>query len=382
MRRGRPLPRLAPRALLALLPAIGLAACGSPEPEPYALPLPPGFPAMEVPEDNPLTAEKIELGRYLFYDPALSGNGEQSCSSCHLQELAFSDGRALAVGSTGMVHPRNSNSLTNVGYNATLTWANPTFEHIEDQILVPLFGDDPVELGANDAVLDAINDDPLYQERIAAAYPDTEAMDWDQAVGALASFSRALVSGNSRFDRFTYQGETDALTEAEKRGMVLFFSERLECHHCHGGFNFSESTTHAGSAFEAALFHNTGLYNVDGEGAYPADNTGLYAFTGEPSDMGRFRPPTLRNIAVTGPYMHDGSIETLEEVLRHYERGGRLIEEGPDAGDGRQSPLKSGLVPGFQLTDAERDDLIAFLESLTDESFLTDPALADPFEGP
>ena len=132
--------------------------------------------------------------------------------------------------------------------------------------------------------------------------------------------------------------------------------------------------------FDAALFHNTGLYNVDGAGAYPADNTGLVENTGEPEDMGRFRPPTLRNVAVTAPFMHDGSMETLDEVIRHYERGGRVIASGPHAGDGRESPLKSGLVAGFSLTDQERADLIAFLEALTDEDFLTDPALSDPFE--
>jgi cytochrome c peroxidase len=162
--------------------------------------------------------------------------------------------------------------------------------------------------------------------------------------------------------------------------MELFYSERLECHHCHGGFNFTEASVHAGSAFDAALFHNTGLYDLDGAGAYPAGNTGLYELTGEPADMGRFRAPTLRNVAVTAPYMHDGSVETLEEVIRIYEAGGRLIEDGPWAGDGRSSPLKSGLIPGFALTDDERADLVAFLESLTDARFLTDPRFADPYE--
>jgi cytochrome c peroxidase len=161
--------------------------------------------------------------------------------------------------------------------------------------------------------------------------------------------------------------------------MTLFYSENLECHHCHGGFNFSEATIHAGSVFDSALFHNTGLYNLDGEGAYPANNTGIFEITGDPADMGRFRAPTLRNIAVTGPYMHDGSMDTLEAVLDHYAAGGRLIEDGPNAGDGRASPLKSGLVAGFSLTEDERADLVAFLESLTDETFLTDPALSDPY---
>jgi len=368
---------LRPPNLLALtgLALLG-AACGAPEYEPE---LPLGFPAYRVPEHNPMSAAKVELGRHLFYDPALSGNGTQSCASCHHQDKAFSDGRVLAEGSTGQAHPRNSQGLTNVAYNATLTWANPTLVELETQALVPLFGDDPVELGARDDVLDAIESDPRYHDLIEQAYPRAQALDWDHVTGALSSFTRTLVSGDSPFDRFTYQGQDDALSPSERRGLELFFSERLECHHCHGGFNFSESTTFEGTAFGAAVFHNTGLYNVDGEGGYPADNPGLYGITGDPADIGHFRPPSLRNVAVTAPYMHDGSMDTLDEVVRHYERGGRLIEDGPHAGDGRDSPLKSGLVPGFTLTDAERQDLIAFLMSLTDESFLTDPALSDPF---
>ncbi|MCB9677977.1 MAG: di-heme enzyme [Alphaproteobacteria bacterium] len=359
----------------------GLAACAAPE-EGYVLDLPEGFPAPVIPADNPLTAEKIELGRHLFYETRLSGNETQSCGSCHLQELAFTDGRTVGLGSTGAPHARNVNGLTNVAYNSTLTWANPLLTDLETQMLLPLFGDDPVEMGAapgQDAVLARIADDPAYQERFAAAYPKLDApVTWDTTIGAIASFMRTLISGDSPFDRFAYQGDGSALSPTELRGLELFYSERLECHHCHGGFNFSEASVHADSVFDAALFHNTGLYDVDGQGAYPANNTGVYAITGDPADMGRFRPPSLRNVAVTAPYLHDGSAATLEEVVRIYERGGRLVEDGPNAGDGAESPLKSGLVPGFELTDAERDDLIAFLGSLTDTRFLEDPRFAPP----
>ena len=161
--------------------------------------------------------------------------------------------------------------------------------------------------------------------------------------------------------------------------MELFFSERLECFHCHGGFNFTDSTTHANTAIEQIGYHNTGLYNLDGNGAYPADNTGLYDMTGERRDMGRFKAPTLRNIAVTAPYMHDGSVETLSDAIEHYRRGGRLIAEGAAAGDGRLSPYKSEFVRGFELSDEERHDLIEFLESLTDPDVLSDEQLSDPF---
>lgn len=373
--------------ITAGLLAGALAACGGeakePAPSQGVLRVPLGFPAPPVPEGNPVTLEKIELGRHLFYDVRLSGNQTQSCASCHEQARAFTDGRVVAVGSTGEVHPRNSQTLTNVAYNATLTWANPVLRELEHQILIPIFGDAPVELGVTgdeDEVLARFEAAGPYPGLFAAAFPgDPAPVTWPHVVDALATFCRSLISGGSPFDRFVYHDEQDALSPAARRGMELFFSETLECHHCHGGFAFTESTVHAGSAFDAALFHNTGLYDVDGQGAYPPDNPGVFEITGRPEDMGRFRPPTLRNVAVTAPYMHDGSIGTLEEVIRHYERGGRIVEAGPYAGDGRDSPLKSGLVAGFTLTDAERADLVAFLESLTDEGFLTDPRLADPW---
>ena len=161
--------------------------------------------------------------------------------------------------------------------------------------------------------------------------------------------------------------------------MGLFFSELLECDHCHGGLNFASALTHEGNPREVSPFENNGLYNVGGTGAYPEPNTGLHAFTGELRDMGRMKPPSLRNVELTAPYMHDGSIATLEEVIDHYERGGRLIESGPNAGDGAINPNKSQFVTGFPLSDAAKADLVAFLKSLTDRDFTTDPRFASPF---
>lgn len=379
------------RVLWLCAAAVAIAACDGADVDGTGtsaatspLRIPPGFPEPVLPADNPITAEKVELGRYLFYDTRLSGNGTQSCGTCHEQARAFTDGRRVSVGSTGEPHIRNANSLTNVVYNASLTWANPILTELEQQALVPVFGEFPVELGAlghEAEILDRLRADPETVARFQRAFPEvSDPVDWDHAIRAISSFTRTLISGDAPFDRYVYQGEKDALSAAALRGMELFYSERLECHHCHGGFNFTEASVHAGSAFDAALFHNTGLYDLDGAGAYPAGNTGLYELTGEPADMGRFRAPTLRNVAVTAPYMHDGSVETLEEVIRIYEAGGRLIEDGPWAGDGRSSPLKSGLIPGFALTDDERADLVAFLESLTDARFLTDPRFADPYE--
>lgn len=348
------------------------------------LSLPDGFPLPSIPADNPLTREKIELGRHLFYDTALSANNTQSCASCHVQAQAFSDGRGTALGSTGQVHPRNSQSLTNVAYNATLTWANPLLLSIEQQVMVPLFGELPVELGVTgheDLVLDRFRDSPLYRVFFAAAFPEADdPIVWSSVIQSVASFCRTLISGRSPFDRFVYGHDTQAISDAAKRGLDLFFSERLECHHCHGGFNFTLSSTHDGVVADTTSFHNTGLYALDESGRYPEDNTGVYAVTQRAEDMGRFRAPTLRNIAVTAPYMHDGSVATLEDVVRIYEAGGRLLTSGPYAGDGRKNPHKSGLVTGFRLTDLERSDLLAFLDALTDQAFLDDPDLSNPFE--
>ena len=196
----------------------------------------------------------------------------------------------------------------------------------------------------------------------------------------MAAFIRTMISGDSPFDRWAYQDDRAALSESAVRGMDLFFSENLECHHCHGGFNFALSSTHEGQAFDQMAFHNNGLYNVDGEGAYPLKDRGLYDFTGVPADMGRFRAPSLRNVELTAPYMHDGSIATLEEVVDMYAAGGRVIEAGEFAGDGRASPHKSTFVNGFELTPQEREDLLAFLRSLTDDAFVEDPRFSSPFE--
>lgn len=344
--------------------------------------LPPGFPTPNVPADNPMTNAGVELGRHLFYDTRLSGNQTQSCGSCHLQEYAFTDGLANAVGSTGQVHPRSSMALVNLAYVPRLTWANPLLTHLEDQALLPMFGETPVELGMagrEDELLQRLAAEPLYVELFAAAFPDEAApITLRNITRAIASFERTLISGNSPYDRFT-QGDPSAMSEAAQRGMDLFFSERLECFHCHGGFNFSSALTHSGLPLEEVAFFNTGLYNIGGDGGYPAPNTGVYAITGQISDMGRFRPPTLRNIAVTAPYMHDGSVADLDAVIDHYAAGGRTITDGPHAGVGAESPFKNDFVAGFVISDAEREDLIAFLEALTDDDFLTDPRFSDPF---
>jgi cytochrome c peroxidase len=345
--------------------------------------LPAGVPKPVVPDDNPMSVEGVALGRHLFYDMRLSGNGTQSCATCHAQSLSFTDGRRTSTGSTGDALARNAQPIINVAYNSTLTWGNPLLEKLEQQIQIPMFAEFPVELGITgreEVVLQRFRDDVTYQALFRAAFPgDPDPVTYANIVKALASFSRALVSFGSPYDRLVYGGDDSALSEAAKRGMALFLSERLECHHCHTGFNFTQSTQHEGTTFVERPFFNTGLYSLDANGAYPANNQGLAELTNDANDMGKFRPPTLRNVALTGPYMHDGSVETLDEVIAIYGRGGRLIESGPLAGDGRLNPHKSGLVPGFQLDDQERADLLAFLQSLTDTSILSDERFSDPF---
>lgn len=354
--------------------------------DPFFGKLPAHFPKPIVPADNPMTVAKVELGRHLFYDPRLSGNGTQSCSSCHLQAHAFTDGKPHPSGSTGQEHPRNAQSLTNVAYNTTYNWANPTLRRLEEQNLLPFTNTEPVELGVDDSnraeVMGRLRDDTQYQQLFKAAFPGVaDPYTLDNVVKALASFNRSLLSYRSPYDRYE-AGDANAISDSAKRGLELFESQRLECNQCHAGFNFSDSTRVAGD--ELPAFHNTGLYNVTtvtSTSNYPEPNQGLYEFTGENGDKGRMRAPSLRNIALTAPYNHDGTTATLSDVIDNYARGGRMVSAPlANAGDGRRNRFKDGELHGFTLTDQEKLDLLAFLESLTDQAFIEDPSLSDPFK--
>ncbi len=365
-----------------LLAALALVGCPT-EPTPaWDWDLPPGIPHPRVPADNPMSGAKVELGRRLFYDTALSGNGTQSCASCHDPSLAFTDGLAVSVGSTGERTPRGSMALVNVAYNPVLTWANPALTNLEDQALVPMFGERPVELGLagmEEALVARLSADARYPAMFADAFPDDAApITVTNVVRAIASFERTLLSFDSPFDRWYYGGDETAVGDDVRRGYDLFNTNRLECFHCHGGFNFTDNRMEDGTVIPEIQFHNTALYNIDGRGGYPEPNRGLYETTRDNNDMGRFRAPTLRNIAVTAPYMHDGSIATLDEVLDHYAAGGRTSTDGPPAGVGADSPLKNIFLHGFTLTAEERADVLALLESLTDDTFLTNPDFGPP----
>ena len=317
-----------------------------------------------------MSAAKVELVRYFLYDKRMSVNGKESCGSCHKQELAFTDGRALAEGTTGENHPRSSMSLVNVAYAPFLTWANPTLDSLEEQALTPMLGEEPIELGLKgheQEFLNAVQRDPVYKRLFPQAFPGTDPLYTLQNVTkAIATFERTIVSMRSPYDRYRWGGEASAISDSAKRGELLFSSsERGGCFQCHGGWNFSAirfegSRNRAGE--EGGGFFNTGV------STYQAPNRGLFERTQRPEDVGKFRAPSLRNIAVTAPYMHDGSLTTLEDVLDHYSAGGKM-----------DHPNKTRILHPFKMTDSEKHDLVEFLRSLTDDEALHDPRWTDPW---
>jgi cytochrome c peroxidase len=337
---------------------------------PFAWQLPAGLPVPVVPADNPMSRDKVALGRRLFYDTRLSGTGSFACATCHQQRRAFTDGLAHALGSTGEEHRRSTMSLTNVAYNASLGWADPSLRTLEAQMAVPMFNQHPVEMGLagnEKTVLARFESRPDDVELFGAAFPeDADPVTLANVVRAIAAFERTLISGDSPLDRYLYRDDRSAMSAPAIRGMKLFFSDRLRCAECHGSFNLSGPVTFDGAGKIEPSFHNTALYDVDGRGAYPVRDRGLLEKTTKPADMGRFRAPTLRNVAVTAPYMHDGSVPTLRAAVAHYASGGK------------DSPFRSARLRKFRLGTSETADLVAFLESLTDQSFLTNPAFADP----
>lgn len=301
---------------------------------------PKGFDPMNVPVDNPLTEEKIDLGKRLFYDPILSIDSTISCASCHFPEKAFTDGRPVSIGVEGRTHFRNSPTLANVGYGGRM-FMDGGVTNLEIQAMVPII--EHIEMGNSVSnVLEVLNAHPEYPalfDRVFGEGPSPFTI-----TRALASFQRSLISGDSRFDQYYYQEKTEALSPSEIRGMELFFSDELQCRSCHSGFLFTN--------YE---YVNNGIYIDYGQ------DTGRMRITLKEEDRGAFKVPTLRNIEVTGPYMHDGSFSTLEEIVEHYMQGGK--------GHPNQDPR----ISGFSLSAQEKQDLINFLKSLTDQAFLMNP---------
>lgn len=339
--------------------------------------LPAGVTPPPVPGDNPMSPAKVELGRRLFYDTRLSINGAFSCASCHRQEFAFADARNVSVGATGEAHPRNSIGLANVGYQRTLGWAAPTTNTLEQHAPIPMFGDTPVEMGLQGrevTVETALQGVALYRQLFATAFPgEREPVTMANVVKSIAAFQRTLISFDAPVDRYR-RGDTRALDAAAVRGMALF--DAKGCTRCHA------DETRIGAGGPGAIgsaFANTGLYNVGGSGGYPRPNRGLYETTARTEDMGRMKVPSLRNVGLTFPYGHDGSVGSLEALLDNYVRGGRLVRLGPNAGDGRDNPFKDPRITPFSLSAVERSDLLAFLRALKDSAFVTDPRFANPW---
>jgi len=364
-------------ALLALVLCTGVAAPA------FDWGLPSWVPEPVVPAHNPMSTAKVELGRHLFYDPRLSANQQMACATCHHQDKAFTDGLARSPGITGESAPRNAQSLANVAYMPTLTWANPLLTDLEVQALIPLFGEHPVEMGMagrEQELFARLAADTTYARLFALAFPAEAAQgagalySLSTLTKALAAFQRSLVSFNSPYDRYRYGNQPNAISPAAKRGEELFFGERMECYHCHGGFLFSDNIQHSRLPFPELGFHHTGLYNTDGRGTYPKGHEGLQDITTRADDHGLFRTPSLRNVAVTAPYMHDGRFFSLSQVLEHYTSGisGSYLEK-----------VDSLLRKKITLSQQEKFDLLSFLYTLRDDSLLQSKRYALPnYEGP
>ncbi len=302
------------------------------------------FPVMPIPADNPQTPEKIQLGRKLFYDARLSADNSISCSSCHQQKFAFTNaGNAVSTGIRGQKGSRNAPTLGNVGWRKSLFWEGGS-PSLELQAMGPITAHD--EMGIEPSVLVArLKGIPEYSKAFSSVF--TDGLTMLNITRAIASFERTLVSNRSPYDQYL-AGDQKAMSKAAVRGMELFFGENGDCFHCHNGFNL---TTEA--------LHNTALQKTN-------PDLGLARITNRKSDEGKFKTPTIRNVALTAPYMHDGSIPTLEKVLDHYNKGG---EDNPNA-DTLMRPLG--------LSKTEISDLIEFLKALTDVEFTRDPRFAAP----
>ncbi|GIV33210.1 MAG: methylamine utilization protein [Chitinophagales bacterium] len=328
-----------------ILLIIGVAGCGKDVPlevdEPYLLQIPEGFPSPPMPAENQLTQKRVELGRMLFFDKALSADSTLACASCHLPALAFTDGRKVSQGIQQAPGFRNAPTLGNIAYHPYF-FRDGGVPTLEQQVLAPI--EDPAEMGFSVwGVVDRMMGNPRYVALSQVAYgrqPDAFVL-----TRALAAFERTLITGNAPFDHFFFKKDTAAISPSALRGFQLFTSPKTSCSVCHAGFDFTDYS-----------FRNIGLYE-----AYP--DTGRKRITGMDSDYGKFKVPSLRNVQLTAPYMHDGSIATLREVILHYNAGGA------------NNPYKDPLIRPLHLTATEVEDLEHFLHALTDLTFIENSSL-------
>lgn len=333
---------------------------GDYRPIPYELDLPTWLGRPELPADNPLTEAGVALGRMLFFDPIVSADSTMSCASCHATDLSFSDGRRFSTGVDGQMTSRSSMPLVNLAFSPSGFFWDGRSPSLEDQALHPVM--DQIELNESwENVIRKLQSHPDYPQRFRQAFGIEQRTEITKelAVKAIAQFERTLISYQSRFDRVVYNNE-GWLTDSEQRGKDLFYVEPTQldhpgCSHCHGGVHFTDFS-----------FRNNGLEDVNSLNDFP--DKGLGNITGNIYDNGRFKVPSLRNVAVTAPYMHDGRFQTLEEVLEHYQQGGHGVEnEDPN-------------LTSFTLSDQQKADMIAFLNTLTDTAFLYSPVFSNPFD--
>ncbi len=346
--------RLANKLILFISLSLFLGSCQNDELLPptqageelYDLKVPSWFPDLPRPEGDAyvITRKRFELGRKLFYDPILSRNNTKSCASCHFAAFSMSDTVRFSLGLYGDTMMRNSPPLTNIAYNP-LIFRDGGAPDLELQVYGPLNNTMEFDLLMPE-LLERLKVHPEYPALIKEAYG--REVDAFSVTRAIAAFERALVSGNSAFDRYYYQGNQNAISEAAKRGWALFNDSKTQCITCHSGWNFT-------------------TFNFENNGTHVTyQDSGRARVTGQSADAGKFMVPSLRNVALTAPYMFDGQFKSLDEVLDHYAAGGK--------GHWNQSSL----VSGFTMSTQEKSDLKAFLESLTDTEFVNNPDFQQP----
>ncbi len=308
------------------------------------LEIPTGFPIPNLPNDNPLTEEGIELGKKLFFDPILSGNNRLSCADCHFQSSAFSDPARFSIGIEGVAGEFNASAIINPAWNTTNFWDGRAIS-LEEQALGPVTSFIELHAPSWQAVTDKLMAHSQYRDLFKMAF-NTDKIDSSHVVKAIAQFERTLISGNSKFDKFL-QYEA-LLTPSELRGKEIFNTEKGDCFHCHSYPLFTSNE-----------FHNNGL---DPEHLM---HEGRYRVTRDVNDLGKFKSPTLRNVELSAPYMHDGRFQTLEEVIEHYNFGGH--------NSSTIDPLMKKVGIGLGLSEQDKQDLLNFLKTLTDTAFINNP---------
>jgi len=321
-------------------------------PTPYQINTPYAFPEMNIPIDNPMTQEGVLLGKKLFYDNILSSDNSISCASCHIQNNSFADPNQYSLGVNGQIGFRHSSTLINLGYSDFFHWDGGAAS-LEDQISRPLFTHFEMNNVDWNDIINRLNSSQEYIELFHEAFGECE-IDSNQVKKAIAQFERTLISSNSRYDQWL-RGEV-LFTNEELDGLNIFFTERGDCFHCHGGINFMDN-----------IFHNNGLDEF-------FNDLGLYEITGDPLDEGLFKTPTLRNIEYSAPYMHDGRFTSLDEVIEHYNSGGVYsITIDPLMKYVNSNPFGIPGLTGLVLTEQEKSNLKAFLLTLSDEDFIQNP---------